>query len=68
MGMSQEALATDAGVRPAHISRIEIGLVNPTLELLDRISQALRVDVVALLLDVVEGATATQNLQAGQKA
>jgi len=40
-GLSQEALAVDAGVDRSYVGRIERGLENPTVETLDRLAAAL---------------------------
>jgi transcriptional regulator with XRE-family HTH domain len=47
--MTQEVLAADARLPPAHISRIERAKANPTLLVMTRIAKALRVDITALL-------------------
>ncbi|WP_141937259.1 helix-turn-helix transcriptional regulator [Bradyrhizobium sp. UNPA324] len=46
---SQHDLAEEAGVRQALVSALEVTTANPTLESLDRISEALGVEVAALL-------------------
>ncbi len=40
-GMSQEALAADAEVARSYVGRLERGLENPTVELLQRLADAL---------------------------
>jgi transcriptional regulator with XRE-family HTH domain len=47
-GLSQEGLAAEASTRQALISAIEIGKANPTLDVLTRISAALRVELTDL--------------------
>ena len=47
-GWSQDALAAEAGVRQALVSAIEVATANPTLESLDRLTSALKVDMAAL--------------------
>jgi len=42
---SQEALAVDAGIDRTYVSRLERGLENPTVAVLEQISQALRVEI-----------------------
>lgn len=64
--MPQEALAADARLEAVHVSRIERGLANPTLKVLERIARALKVDAGQLF--VVETARAPfGNLTAGRK-
>ena len=49
LGLSQEALAVDAGVDRTYVSGIERGGFNPTVEVLDRLATALGIDVAVLL-------------------
>lgn len=44
-GVSQEALAVDAGVARSYAGRLERGLENPTVELLQRLADALETEV-----------------------
>ncbi|HVV42040.1 MAG TPA: helix-turn-helix transcriptional regulator [Nitrobacter sp.] len=46
---SQHDLAAEANVRQALISALEVGNANPTLDSLDRIAAALKVQVTDLL-------------------
>jgi transcriptional regulator with XRE-family HTH domain len=48
-GLSQEQLAVDANVDRSYVSRLERGLENPTLALLDRLAGALDVSAADLL-------------------
>lgn len=66
-GMSQEALATDARLQTAHVSRIERGLSNPTLDVLVRIARALARDIAELFAVVPSGQGAVTNLRRGRK-
>jgi transcriptional regulator with XRE-family HTH domain len=64
--MSQEALAADAKLETMHVSRIERGLANPTLKVVERLARALKVDAVQLF--VLDKARAPSgNLTAGRK-
>ena len=65
--MSQEVLATDAGLQTAHVSRIERGIANPTLDVLIRVARALRADIGKLFVDVVVGTPVVPNLKRGRK-
>jgi transcriptional regulator with XRE-family HTH domain len=44
--LSQENLAVDAGIDHTYVSRLERGLENPTVGILDQIAQALDVGIV----------------------
>lgn len=48
-GLSQRALAERAGMPYPMIARLELGQTDPRLSTLQRLAEALRVDVVALL-------------------
>jgi transcriptional regulator with XRE-family HTH domain len=45
-GLSQENLAIDAGIDRTYVSRLERGLENPTVRILDQIAQALDAGIV----------------------
>lgn len=49
LNLSQEALGDLAGMHRTHISQIERGVMNPTLDTLIVVSMALGVEVVELL-------------------
>ena len=40
-GLSQEALAVDAGIDRTYVSRLERGLVNPSVAVLEKLARAL---------------------------
>jgi transcriptional regulator with XRE-family HTH domain len=46
--VSQEALAVDAHIDRTYVSRLERGLENPTVAVMERISKALHVDITEL--------------------
>nr|WP_313635044.1 helix-turn-helix transcriptional regulator [Brevundimonas diminuta] len=48
-GISQEELAFRAGMKRSYVSGIELGRRNPTVEALERLAGALRVDPRSLL-------------------
>jgi transcriptional regulator with XRE-family HTH domain len=48
-GLSQEALAVDAGVDRTYVSRLERILENPTIGVLERLALALDVQIVEFL-------------------
>ncbi|ABS17031.1 helix-turn-helix domain-containing protein [Brucella anthropi] len=66
-GITQENLAVDANVDRTAISGIETGDYNPTIDLLERLAEALSVDIVDLVSKVPEGAQAPRPMRAGRK-
>ena len=66
-GLSQEALAIDAGVAAPYLSGIERGIVNPTVDVLDRLAAALDVEIDALLRAFDTTADPPRPLRAGRK-
>ena len=44
-GLSQEALAVDAAIDRTYVSRLERGLENPTVVVLERVASALDADI-----------------------
>lgn len=47
-GMSSEALAAEAGVDRVYLGRIERGIANPTVDLLERLASTLGIELVEL--------------------
>jgi transcriptional regulator with XRE-family HTH domain len=47
-GISSERLATDAGVDRAYVSRIERGVANSTVDVLEKIARVLGVEIAEL--------------------
>ena len=66
-GITQENLAVDANVDRTAISGIERGDYNPTIDLLERLAEALAVDIVELVGRVPEGAELPKPIRAGRK-
>ena len=66
-GLTQLALALEAGLESVHVSRIELDRANPTLNVLTRIAKALRADIVELFVDVPAGEPRAKNLRRGRK-
>jgi transcriptional regulator with XRE-family HTH domain len=64
--MSQESLATDARLETMHVSRIERGIANPTLQVLARVARALDVDA-SQLFNPEAARLQTENLTRGRK-
>ena len=65
--VSKENLAVDAGVDRSSISEIEGGTFNPSVDLLDRLANALEVDVAELLVVPLEGAEPPSTLKRGRR-
>ena len=66
-GLSQEALAADAGVDRAYVGRLERSLENPTVDLLDRLLKALNADISELFIKPKAGASAPKPLRGGRR-
>lgn len=66
-GITQENLAVDANVDRTAISGIERGEYNPTIDLLERLAEALSVDISDLVDRVPDGAENPKPLRAGRK-
>lgn len=47
-GLSQEALAVDAGIDRTYVSRVERGLENPTVAVLEKVAKALDAEITEL--------------------
>jgi transcriptional regulator with XRE-family HTH domain len=68
VGLSQEALAVDAGIDRTYVSRLERGLENPTVAVLERLAKALGARIVELFLVPKPGARPPAPLRGGRKA
>ncbi len=66
--LTQELLAVDADVDRTYISGIERRTFNPTVDLLDRLADALSVDVAEFFQEPNPGETPPAPLRAGRKA
>lgn len=66
-GLSQEALAVDAGVDRTYISGIERETENPSLDILEGIAGALGTTLVRLLRVPMKGEAAPELLRRGRK-
>jgi transcriptional regulator with XRE-family HTH domain len=53
-GLTQEQVAEAAGTSQSHYSKIELGLVSPTIRTVQRIANALDVDPIELLRGIAE--------------
>lgn len=66
-GVSQEALALEAGIDRSYMSRLERGLENPTIAILDRIVVALKMPILELFAPPGSSRAVITNLKAGRK-
>ncbi|MCJ2132401.1 helix-turn-helix transcriptional regulator [Methylobacterium sp. E-045] len=66
-GLSQEALAVDAGVDRGYVSGIERRSFNPTVDILDRLAFALSVDVSELFVLPANGENPPLALRPGRR-
>lgn len=66
--LSQEALAVDANVDRTYVSRLERGLENPTISVLERLSKALGAEIVELFDVRVLSRGPVKPLRAGRRA
>lgn len=67
-GLSQDALAVDAGLDRSFVGRIERGLENPTVDTLDRFARALGVPTAELLRVPEKGEGPPPTLRRGRRA
>jgi transcriptional regulator with XRE-family HTH domain len=65
--LSQENLAVDAEIDRTHVGRIERGLENPTIQVVDRLARALRVDIRELFTPIRAGEPALKPLPSGRR-
>ena len=66
--LSQEKLAVDAKVDRTYVSSLERGKQNPTVELLERLAEALSIPLSALFEEPDSDEPAPMPLRAGRKA
>jgi transcriptional regulator with XRE-family HTH domain len=66
-GLSQEALAADAGVDRSYVGRLERGLENPTVSLLERIADTLGAGIVDFFTVPRPGEPAPKPLRGGRR-
>ena len=65
--LSQEALAVDAGIDRTYVSRVERGLENPTVAVLQRVAKALGADIVDIVAVPPTGKAKLATLPPGRK-
>lgn len=66
--LSQESLAVDADVDKSYISRIENGLENPSITLVERLADALGADFLELFRTPSKSERTPAPLRSGRKA
>ena len=67
-GISQEALATDAGVDRTYVGRVERQIVSASVDLLDRLAVALDVHLSEFFVQPKRSERKPEALTAGRKA
>ena len=67
-GLSQEALAVDAGIDRTYVSRLERGLENPTVNVLEQIAGALDAEIVEFFRMPRPGEPPPQPLPGGRRS
>ncbi|MEQ9590705.1 MAG: helix-turn-helix transcriptional regulator [Parvibaculaceae bacterium] len=66
-GISQEALAVDAEIDRTYVSRLERGLENPTVAVLERLAGALSANITDFFVQPRAGEKFPQPLKGGRK-
>jgi transcriptional regulator with XRE-family HTH domain len=66
-GLSQEVLAVDAGIDRTYVSRLERGLENPTVAVLEKVAQALSANIEELFRVPRAGEPAPRPLKGGRR-
>ena len=66
-GLSQEVLAVDAEIDRTYVSRLERGLENPTVVVLERLAKALSVNIEELFRMLRAGEPAPRPLKGGRR-
>ena len=66
-GLSQEALSVDADVDVSYVSRLENGLENPSIGVLERLCSALGIEIQALFKKPLKATKLPKPLRSGRK-
>jgi transcriptional regulator with XRE-family HTH domain len=66
-GLSQESLAVDAAIDRTYVSRLERGLENPTVAVLERLAAALTVPIPDLFTVPAPGEQRPKPLRGGRR-
>ncbi|BAQ49837.1 MULTISPECIES: helix-turn-helix domain-containing protein [Methylobacterium] len=67
LGLTQEALAVDAGLDRSYVGRIERATENPTVDVLDQLATALKVESCELLRRPEDGEPPPAKMKAGRR-
>jgi transcriptional regulator with XRE-family HTH domain len=66
-GLSQEILAADAGIDRTYVSRLERGLENPTVGMLEQLADALDATIVEFFVVPAPGEPPPKPLRRGRR-
>ena len=66
-GLTQEALAVDAGIDRTYVSRLERGLENPTVAVLEKLARALSSNIEEFFRAPRAGEAAPKPLKGGRR-
>lgn len=66
--LSQESLAVDAEIDRSYVSRLERGLENPTVAVLERLAKALDSDIVEFFIRPRPGERPPKPLRGGRRS
>lgn len=66
-GLAQEALAVDAEIDRTYVSRLERGLENPTVTVLERLAHALTTDIREFFVAPEPGTSPPRPLPSGRR-
>lgn len=66
-GLSQEILAVDAKIDRSYVSRLERGIENPTVALLEKIAVAVDADIGELFVHPKKGEPPVKVLRGGRR-
>jgi len=67
LSLSQEALATDAGIDRTYVSRLERGIENPTVAVLEQLADALGAKIVEFFVVPAPGEPPPKPLRGGRR-
>jgi transcriptional regulator with XRE-family HTH domain len=67
-GLSQEVLAVDAQIDRTYVSRLERGLENPTVAVLERLAEAIDAEIVEFFTIPRRGEAPPRPLRGGRRA
>jgi transcriptional regulator with XRE-family HTH domain len=65
--LSQEALAVDAGIDRTYVSRLERGLENPSVAVLEKLAIALKATIPEFFVPPARGEAPPRPLRAGRR-